>query len=263
MRPRLCFYREEPVRAISTKINLISFLIGVCSFAYVPTASAGSAPQWMHALVDSPLPSHDEKTEVVLLYSERNVTLLSPEKIKILVRKAYKVLRPEGHSYGTVAIPHGTDEKISNLRGWCIPVQGKDYEVKDNDNLDISLPNVDGSELIDDVKERILSIPAADPGNIVGYEYEEEKTPLVLQDIWYFQDTSPVRESRYSVQIPEGWEYKASWLNGPEVQAVQTSKNQFQWILTDIKAISQEPDMPPLDGVTGKMIISFRAPGGA
>ena len=32
-------------------------------------ARATEAPQWMHALVNVPLPAHDEKTDAVLLYS--------------------------------------------------------------------------------------------------------------------------------------------------------------------------------------------------
>jgi len=33
-------------------------------------ARAGDAPQWMHALVNAPLPEHDEKTNAVLLLAE-------------------------------------------------------------------------------------------------------------------------------------------------------------------------------------------------
>ena len=33
---------------------------------------------------------------------------------------------------------------------------------------------------------KILQIPAADVGNIVGYEVEQELRPYVLQDEWLF-----------------------------------------------------------------------------
>ena len=57
---------------------------------------AGDAPQWMHALVNVPLPAHDEKTDAVLLYSQTNVNVISSDKIKTVVRRAYKILRPDG-----------------------------------------------------------------------------------------------------------------------------------------------------------------------
>src|ERR1700716_592385 len=193
MNNRLCCSRAQPRRAINMRRIVIYFTLCVMGcLAGVPRSAAGDAPGWMHALVNVPLPAHDEKTDVVLLYSERIVTVQSTDKIKITVREAYKILRPGGREYGTLAVPYNSHSKITGMRGWSIPAQGKDYEVKDKEAIEISLPKIDGSELVSDVKDKLLRIPAADPGNIVGYEYEEEEQPLVLQDAWHFQETNPV-----------------------------------------------------------------------
>jgi hypothetical protein len=45
------------------------------------------------------------------------------------------------------------------------------------------------------MKDRVLRIPAADPGNIVGYEIEVETRPFILQDGWEFRNNTPVRTS--------------------------------------------------------------------
>ncbi len=230
--------------------------------AGAPRALAGDAPAWMHALANVPLPAHDEKTNVVLLYSDRSVTVQSAEKIKITVREAYKILRPGGRDFGTLAVSFNSHSKITGMRGWCIPAQGKDYEVKDKEAIEISLPKIDGSELVSDVKDKLLRIPAADPGNIVGYEYEQELQPLVLQDVWHFQESNPTREARYTLQLPSGWEYKATWLNYPEAKPTQ-SGNQSQWVVSEVKGIKHEDNMPPWQGVAGQMIVSFFPPGGS
>jgi len=230
--------------------------------AGAPQASAGDAPAWMHALVSMPLPAHDEKTDVVLLYSDRTVTVQSADKIKITVREAYKILRPGGREYGTVAASFNSRSKITGMRGWCIPAQGKDYEVKDKEAMEMSLPKVEGSELVSDVRVKLLRIPAADPGNIVGYEYEQELQPFVLQDVWHFQESNPARETRYTLQLPSGWEYKATWLNYPEAKPAQ-SGNQSQWVVSEVKGIKHEDSMPPWQGVAGQMIVSFFPPGGS
>src|SRR5260370_11942557 len=167
----------------------------------------------MHALTSAPLPPHDEKTDAVLLYSETNVNVVSADKIKTVVREAYKFLRPKGREHGTVVVYLNPTKKVTSLHGWCIPAQGKDYEVKDKEALEVSPPMIKGAELIDDVKVRLLHIPAADPGNIVGYEYEVEEQPLVLQDIWEFQSEDPVRETRYSFQLPACSDAQAPCLN--------------------------------------------------
>jgi Domain of Unknown Function with PDB structure (DUF3857)/Transglutaminase-like superfamily len=112
------------------------------------------------------------------------------------------------------------------------------------------------------VKYKILNIPAPDPGSVVGYEYEVEEQPFFLQDAWQFQEMEPVRESRYSLQLPPGWEYKASWLNHPEVKSTEAGGNLFQWALNDGKGIRREPEMPPFGGIRGQMIVSFFPPGG-
>src|SRR5437879_9888065 len=66
----------------------------VCVLAVVRPALAGDAPQWMHAVASVPLPAHDEKTDAVLLYSERNVNVQSVEKMKTHVR----IARSEEHT---------------------------------------------------------------------------------------------------------------------------------------------------------------------
>ena len=166
----------------------------------------------MHALVNAPLPPHDDKTDAVLLYSERTLTVLSADKIKKTVRVAYKILRPGGRDYGVVAVSFNLHQKITSLHGWCIPAQGKDYEVKDKDAVEVSLAKVEGSELVSDVKDKLLRIPAADPGNIIGYEYEKEEQPLVLQDIWNFQSEPPYGRATTPCNfLPVG--STVSWLN--------------------------------------------------
>jgi len=250
-------------RAQATDRSLFFALaLGAGILACAPYLSAsGDAPQWMHALTGVSLPSYDEKTDAVLLYSETNVTVLSTDKIKTSVRQAYKILRPNGRGHGTVVVYFNPQRKIKNLHGWCIPAQGKDFEVKDKDAIDVS-PPIEGGELVSDVKYRLLRIPAPDPGNIVGFEYETEEQPFFLQDIWYFQERDPVREGHYTLELPPGWEYKAAWLSHSEVSPTEVGNNRRQWVVTDVKGIRAETDMPPLNGVMGQMIVSFFPPGG-
>jgi transglutaminase-like putative cysteine protease len=206
------------------------------------------------------LPTYDEKTDAVLIYSETNVTVLAPDKIRTTVREAYKILRPNGRHHGIVRVHFNPDRKIKSLHGWCIPAQGKDYEVKDKDSVDVAVSQ--NAILVDDTKFRVLTIPAAEPGNIVGYEYEIEERPTFLQDEWYFQEQDPVRESHYSLQLPPGWEFKSVWLNHPEIQPASAGNNFWQWSVSDVKALHDEPMMPPFMGIAGQMIVTLFPPGG-
>jgi hypothetical protein len=227
-------------------------------------ASAGDAPQWMHALVTVPLPAHDEKTDAVMLYSEEILSVQGNGKIKRTERRVFKILRPDGRKYGKIFADFDSETKINSIHGWCIPAQGKDYEVKDKDALETALFGVQNGELMTDLKTKVLTIPAADPGNIIGYEIEQEVRPYVLQDVWAFQrEGTPVREAHYTLQLPAGWEYKAVWLNYAKAEPSSAGSNQSQWVVKDVEGIRPEYDMPPREGVAGQMIVSLFPPGGS
>jgi len=238
-------------------------LIGAVLFILTFTiqAFAGDAPQWMHSLVGVSLPEHDEKTDAVLLDSETNVTVLSADKVKTRIREAYRILRPEGRELGTLHVYFDSHQKITYLHAWCIPAQGKDYDVNDKTAVDQSRQAIQGYELVSDARRRVLQIPAPDPGNIIGYEYEIEEDPLVLQDTWSFQQVNPVREARYSLQLPPGWEFRAAWLNYPEPKP-SAAGNQWEWTVNNVNGVREEEDMPPMDGLVGQMVITFLPPGG-
>ena len=263
MSNRLSCSPERRPPATSRRTAQFTFLAAVAFLACVPLSFGGDAPAWMHAAATVALPAHDEKTDAVLLYSETITTVESADKVKTHVRIAYKILRPSGRDYGFAFVPFNSNSKITSLHGWCIPERGKDYEVKDKDAVEVSPPKIEGSELIQDVKVKVLNIPAPDPGNIVGYEYEKEERPFALQASWDFQREIPAREAHYSLQLPAGWEFKASWLHYPDSPPTQAGANQWQWVVSDLKAIRREDQMPPMDGVAGRMILTYFPPGGA
>ena len=245
----------------------VCFAVATLFACFVPFLASGAfaadAPAWMHAAATAPLPPYDEKTDAVAVYREDITIVQSEGKIKTIERRAYKILRLGGREFGVAYAEFDSNRKITGMKAWCIPAQGKDYEVKEKEALDVSLAGVESSELVTDVKDRLLRIPAAEPGNVVGYEIESEARPYILQDWWDFQDRVPVKEARYSLQLPSGWEYRATWINHPEVQPTPAGANQWQWVVTDLPAIREEDDMPPWRGVASQMVVSFFPPGGS
>jgi hypothetical protein len=259
MTSRSFYNPRQPRRATSAAIALIAALV---FFAAVPIAHAGDAPSWLHALVNTPLPDHDDKTDAVLLYSEDTLTVVSTDKVKEHVRAAYKILRPGGRDYGVVSIPLNAHRKVTSLHGWSIPQQGKDFEVKDKDSLEVAPSGVEYGELMTDIKYRVLEIPAHDPGTVIGYEYDTEEQPLLFQDAWRFQEQIPAVEQHYTLVLPTQWEYRATWLNHPEIQPTPSGSNQWNWTIRNVSGIRKEIDMPPLSGIAGQMILSFFPPDG-
>lgn len=241
------------------KFIWFAIIAGGISFFGGPNRACADAPAWMHAAANASLPAYDEKTAAVLLYSENVTTVMADGRLKGLERRVYKILRPEGRRYATAYAHISNDQRVGSMRGWCIPKQGKDYEVRDKDAVEQSA--LAQWELASDSKVRILKIPAGDPGNVVGYEIEYQARPYVLEDQWGFQENVPVKEARYTLQMPSGWEYKAAWLNHNKIEPNDLGGNQWQWIVRDVAEIRHEPSMPPFEGLAGRMVVAFLAPG--
>jgi len=226
------------------------------------SAAAADAPPWMHAQLNGPLPAHDEKTDAVVLFAETTLTVQPNGKIRRLYREAVKILRPDGEARGTIRVYFDAQSRITDLHAWCIPVSGKDYEVKERDAVESAIIGVDGGELVSDLRTKTLRIPAAVAGSVIGYEIEQELRPYVMVDEWGFQDTVPVREAHYTLQLPRGWSYKANWLNHAEERPTEAAAGQWHWSINDVRGIRVERDMPPWRGIAGSMVVALVPPSG-
>jgi len=236
--------------------------IAVCAMFLAPAARAASAPDWMRAQVSAPIPAHDEETDAVLLYSEVQLAVQAPGKMSRIERYVYRILRRDGESYGTVRAEYTPMNRITAMRAWSIPAEGKDYEVKQKEIIETGISDVDGGELVTDVRRKILRIPAATPGSIIGYEIQQDLQPYAMTDEWDFQDSVPIRESRFSVTLPAGWSYKVFWINHPETPPVEATAGLARWTLNDLKPVKLERNMPPWRGIAGRMVISLQPPDG-
>jgi hypothetical protein len=218
------------------------------------TWASDKAPDWMQALKTASLPVHDDKADAVTMYAEKILTVKANGKMTTLVREAYHILRPDS-PHAIVSIRFDDQTKIIDLHAWTIPVKGQDYAVKEKDALTVGAGQ--GFELVTDSKVMALAIPAAEPGALVGYEYEQEERPYFQEDDWIFQDTIPVREARYTLQLPAGWSYQPIWRNHAAVEPVALGENRWQWAIKDIKAVKVEDDMPPMISLAQQLVIKL------
>jgi len=241
--------------------RLLPALAALAVVALPQVAGASGVPPWMQAQVNAPLPDHDRETNALLMYSETIVTVLPKGNRRRLERRVFRILRTEGKERGFAVAPFDSRSRITSIHGWCIPAAGKEFEVKDRDAIEAGLPGLAGSELISDVRAKVLEIPASVPGSLVGYEFEREEQPLLQADAWDFQETVPVREARFTLELPPGWQYRSTWLNHAEVQPV-SGANRWVWVLSDLKAIAIEEQMPPWQGIAGHMWVAYQPPAG-
>jgi len=252
----IAVFAKSPLRAWLR--NLAVAAIAGC--ALIGAAEAAETPAWMRAQLTAPVPEHDPETAAAVMYQERTVTVLPNGRIRDLERRVVRILRTEGNDRGLVRVDFDPQTKIIGLRAWCIPAQGKDYSVNERDAVDTGVFGVMNGELVSDVRSRILRIPAAVPGSVVGYEIEREEQPYFMSTEWDFQDTIPVREAHFTLELPAGWQYQQTWLNHAPLSAASAGANRWQWEVRDVGGIKVEDDMPPWEGIAGRLVISLLPP---
>lgn len=245
MRSKPSFSCFRPTRAIA--ILPLAFLF------LVPAAAAGT-PDWLRSLASQSLPKYPDKTNAVIVLDEQITSVDHEGEIKTLYRRAFRILRPEGRKYGKFAVYFDQETRLTYLKAWSISAQGTEYEVKEKDALETS-PFIEALYL--DMKLKVLTIPAAEVGSLIGYEYEQRQRPFVLQDLWRFQDELPVRRTRFILRLPDQWEYHAHFLNYADSEPQLSGAHQWTWELQDVPPMAREPDMPALRGLEGRLAVTY------
>jgi len=216
------------------------------------TAVAGT-PDWLRDAARTPLPSYPDDTDAVVLREERVVTVSPSGEVRSTYRKAYKILRPGGRTNGTLYAYFDSQTDIPSLKGWSITATGEEYEVKKGDAITTGYSEA----LYSDTRYLVLRIPGAQPGSVVGYEYQQLERPFVLQALWPFQDEIPVLHARFVLELPPTWNYAATWRNHETVSPQQTGVNRWIWELNNIDPIQSEKEMPTWRAVAGQFEISY------
>jgi len=234
----------------------VLLLSAVCCLLSGPAFAWGGAPDWLKQLSKTTLPSYPGDIPGVALLDETIVTVGNDGGISTAHRRAYKILGTEGRDLGYIGIHFDADTRIVGLRAWGIDANGQEYEVKDGDAVETAAFE---SSLYADYKLKVLRIPAAQPGGVIGYEYQQREHPWALQQEWEFQQTVPVRTVRFVLNLPDGWKHEESWFNTQPLTP-SVAGNQTVWEVSDVAAIRPEPEAPPLPTLAGRMAINFIPP---
>lgn len=248
MNSKPCCKGGTSVRRNRTLVVLCFVFLGFTSIK----ASAG-VPDWLRGAAQQPVKKYADDVNAVTLLDDQETTVKDNGDIVLHQRVAYRILRPDGRHYGQIEIGFRNETKISYLRGWSITAKGQEYEAKDKDSFERGLSTY---EIFSDAKEKVLVVPGAEVGTVVGFEFERRHRPYVLQDNWYFQDVIPVEKSRYTLRLPQNWEYRASWMNHAEQKPTEQAGS-YVWEVTDVPRIEREDNEPPYRALAGHVVVTF------
>jgi hypothetical protein len=232
----------------ATKAIYFFLLAAVC-----PVLAAAGTPDWLRSLAQQPPKKYADDVNAVVLVDDQEVTVRDAGDIVTHERIAFRILRPEGKEYAELGLHFDNETKIGFLHGWSITAKGQEYEAKEKDAVERSLTS---DEIFSDVKYKILALPGADVGTVIGFEFEQKDRPFLFQDFWQFQRRIPVEHSKYTLHLPAGWEYRANWINHAEQSPVEQN-GAYVWEVRDVSHIQHELRRPPDRALAGTMIVTF------
>jgi len=237
------------LRAISRTACLTLLLIA-------PAFGGGvNIPDWMRHAASQTLPTYPADTNAVVLLDDTTYTVNGPGgDVTEHYRRVLKILRPAGREDAYLGVGFRKDEKLNFVHGWSIDSSGHEFEVKEKEFAESSEFN---ESLYDDVRLRVAPAPAADPGTIVGLEYDVQRHVFVDELHWSIQEDIPVHQSVLTIQLPSGYEYKDFWSNTEAVKAASVGANRWQWIKTDLSAIEKEEHRPALRALAARMQVNY------
>jgi transglutaminase-like putative cysteine protease len=234
-------------KAINPALFLLLFLV-------VPNFAHAEVPEWLRTLAKQPAKPYADDVNAVVLLDEQSTVVKENGEIVTHGRVARRILRPEGRDrWSAYGLTYDSDSKVNYLRGWSITSKGQEYEVKEKDAFERT---VSSYEVYSDTKSKIMIVPGAEVGTVVGFEYEKKARPYIFQDMWDFQDVVPVEQSRYELHLAPGWRFKSDWVNHDE-QKPSEENGALIWQMGGIPRIEREPNQPPDEALAGRMIVTF------
>lgn len=222
-------------------------------------ATAADVPDWLTETASLTLPAFTPETEAVVLLNEQNTRVGPNGTILTSCRRAVRVLRQKGiEEAARLVLANTYDTRIRSMAGWNVIADRKPMKVTMKGAIETGLAP---DTLYADVNVEILVVPEVEVGSVVGFEWEEERTPTSLEDMFEFQGRIPVMRARYSLTVPPGWGMDPFWENWPpqEIRAAFPPSPSRTWEIEDIPAIGEEPRMPNSRGLAGRLLVRMKA----
>jgi transglutaminase-like putative cysteine protease len=197
--------------------------------------------------------------KAAILLNDTLLTVGPDGKAVERTRMVVKILRPQGRRAATPFAEFSKDLKLLSFHVWSIGPDGHHYTMKDNEYVEVG-ENDPGMVYLDNLAKK-ADPPGADPGGIVAWETVQQLPSYETEDEWMFQDSIPVVQTSYEIDLPAGWHQRAVWFKHDPVQPTEATPGHFLWQLTNLSAVNLEdvPLHPAWQALAARMSVHFSA----
>jgi hypothetical protein len=237
---------------------VLAALFLTAASAVTGPAPVAKAPPWLQEEANRALPSLSPETEAVVLLDEQTTTVNAKGALLKTCRLATRVLRPAAVDAARRLVRVGSyDTKVRSMTGWVLKPTGETRQATMKQAFSSSLAP---DTLYMDARIIWLVLPEVEAGSVVGFEWEEERTPPSLEDSFDFQGSFPVLRASYSLTLPPLWtaEFRAVNWNPVEPRRDQTDPLLTTLEISEIPAVAEEPYMPDEGALAGRFVVGIK-----
>src|SRR6266702_8351104 len=227
----------------------------------LPSLAKDSVPDWVRSAAAQTIPHYPEETNAVVLLDDTRYTVAPDGRAVEHRRRVVKILRPQGRDEAIVRVGFDKDTKILSMNVWSIGADGHEYAMKDKDFAETGYGD-DDIAFADD-RFRVARAPAADPGSVVAYEYEQRSRPFLTEKTWFFQGELPHLSQSFTLELPPGYTYGTVWAHHPPADAADLEGKGWRWEMKDIPGIdlTRVPLSPAPGSLAARMTVHYAGPG--
>jgi hypothetical protein len=220
-----------------------------------------SVPDWVRDASREALPEYPHNPNAVILLDGSEYTVKPDGHVVLHERIVKKILRPEGRREADFAVAYNKDSKVDWMHVWSIGADGHEYQVKDNELIDVAGRSAE--VLYEDERAKFVRAPAGDAGAVVAMEFQKELPyyrPELLMDL---NEGYPFHRNRITVQLPPGFIFDTTWKLHAPIQPTDLGNNRWQWELLDTPAVDlRDVKLAPAGGeLMSLMTLHYAGPG--
>jgi hypothetical protein len=191
-------------------------------------------PKWAEGAAKTPTPAHVGDAASVILFHEYLETVDAQGRAVERERKAIRILKPQGRDE-SCGVGYDIDEKINYFYVWTLTADGKQFQARDGDFMEVGDTSV--PVMLFTEKVVIAHPPAEDVGATIFCESEEQLAPYEQEKIWHIQGGSPAVYQALEVDLPAGRAHSESWHRYQPIKPTEVAPNHWRWEVKDVPAL--------------------------
>ena len=237
------------------KLHRLIILSGLILIISANVFAGDSAPSWLKQAASANVPGYAKDVPAVVLHDEQTVTLNSNGELVTVTNYAVKILLREGRGFANATAIYLTNfSKVENLDAWVIRPDGLVNAYGKKETVDrIS----DTDDIYNEYRIKIINATGdVDTGYVFGYTVVTEDKPLFYSDTWGFQNRLPTLMSRYTLNLPSGWQATSKTFNNAEVKP-HVNGTSYTWQLNNLQPIPPEPLSPSVRNIAPRIVVNY------